>query len=32
MDSAKVVDMHEARSGKASDVIGEAKVLIKNYT
>jgi len=24
--------MHEARAGKMSDVIGEAKVLVKNYT
>src|SRR6218665_3902657 len=31
-DSSKVTDMHEARTGKMSDVIGEAKVLVKNYT
>jgi len=24
--------MHEARAGKMSDVIREAKVLVKNYT
>ena len=34
-DSSKVADfqdMHEARAGNMSDVIGEAKVLVKNYT
>ena len=32
-ESAKVADMHEARAGKMSDVIGEAKVFsVKNYT
>jgi len=31
-DSSKVADMHEARAGTMSDVIGDAKVLIKNYT
>ena len=31
-DSATVADMQEARAGKLSDVIGEAKVLVKNYT
>ena len=28
-DSSKVADIHEARAGKMSDVIGEAKVLVK---
>ena len=28
----KVADMHEARAGNMSDVIVEAKVLVKNYT
>jgi len=28
-DSAKVADVHEARAGKLSDVIGETKVLSK---
>jgi len=28
---SKVADMHEARAGKMSDVIGEAKILDKNY-
>ena len=31
-DSSKISDIHEAKSGKMSDVIGEAKVLVKNYT
>jgi len=34
-DSSKVADirdMHEARAGKMSDVIGKAKVLVKNYS
>ena len=28
-DSSKVTDMHEATAGNMSDVIGEAKVLVK---
>ena len=32
MESSKVADMHNARAGKMSDVIGKAKVLVKNYT
>ena len=31
-DSLKVTDMHKARAGKTSDVIGKAKVLVENYT
>jgi len=31
-DSSKVADIHEARPGKMSDAIGEAKVLVNNYT
>ena len=31
-DSSKVADMHEARAGNTSDVIGEAKVLVQIYT
>ena len=31
-DSTKVADMHETRAGKMGDVIGEAKVLVKNHT
>jgi hypothetical protein len=31
-DSSKVADMHETRAGKMGDVIGEAKVLVKNHT
>jgi len=31
-DSLKIADMQEARTGKMSDVIGEAKILVKNYT
>ena len=30
-DSAKVSDMHETSAGKMGDVIGEAKVLVKNH-
>src|SRR6218665_57066 len=30
-DSAKVADMHETKARKLSDVIREAKVLVKNY-
>ena len=30
-DSSKVVDVHEARAGKMSEVIGEAKILVKKY-
>jgi len=29
--SSKVVDIHEARVGKMSDLILDAKVLVKNY-
>jgi len=32
VNSAKVVDMHEARARKLSDVIGETKVLVENDT
>jgi len=31
-DSSKIADMHAARAGKMSDVIREAKVLVKDYT
>ena len=31
-NSAKVADVHEARARELSDVIREAKVLVKNYT
>ena len=31
-DSSKVADMHEARAWKMSNVILEAKILVKNYT
>jgi len=31
VNSAKVADMHETRARKLSDVIREAKVLVKNY-
>ena len=30
-NAAKVTDMHEARVGEMSEVIEEAKVVIKNY-
>src|SRR6218665_243859 len=32
VNSAKVADMHEARARKLSDMIGETKVLVKNYS
>ena len=32
MDSSKVADIHEAGAGKLSFLIGEAKVLVTNYT
>jgi len=31
-ESAKVADMHEARAGKLSGVIGKTEILVKNYT
>ena len=31
-NSAKVADMHETRARELSDVVREAKVLVKNYT
>jgi len=31
-ESAMVADMHEARAGKLSDVIGKTEILVQNYT
>lgn len=30
MDSAKITVVHETRAGKVSDMLGEAKVLVRN--